>query len=127
MNDTHNKRRISRADYRLVCTLHTGETVTPCVIHNISLTGLFVETDDAGDISVGKKTSLVIEHFCPECTTSEIQCEIVRKDSRFLGLKVLAIDYDTLIRLKDLLTLLIPDKGKIDSEILKMIAGDKGE
>jgi hypothetical protein len=127
LNNTHNKRRISRADYRLSCTLHTGEAVTPCVIQNISLTGLFIEADEAEGISVGEKTNLVIEHFCPECTTSEIQCEIVRKDGRFLGLKVLAIDYDTFIRLKDLLVHLVPDKGKIDGEILKMIVDNKGE
>jgi len=51
---------------------------------------------DKGDgISAGEKANLVLEHFCPDCTVSEIECEIVRQNDRFFGLNVSAIDYDT--------------------------------
>lgn len=126
MDALHEKRRITRADYRLSCALHVDKRVVPCVVHNISLTGLLVETDKGDGISAGEKANLVIEHFCPECTVSEIECEIVRENGRFFGLKVSAIDYDTFMQLKDLLTLLIPDEGKIDNEIINMIASKKG-
>lgn len=125
MNDLHEKRRITRADYRLSCALHVGRRVIPCLVHNISLTGLLIETDKSDGISAGQKANLVIEHFCPECTVSEIECEIVRENGRFFGLKVSAIDYDTFMQLKDLLTLLTPAEGKIDNEILNMIASKK--
>lgn len=126
MYDLHEKRRITRADYRLSCELHVGKRVVPCVVHNISLTGLLIETDKGDAISAGEKANLVIEHFSPECTVSEIECEIVRENGRFFGLKVSAIDYDTFMQLKDLLTLLTQDPGKIDIEILNMIASNKG-
>lgn len=127
MHDQYEQRRISRIDHKLSCTLHVGERIMPCVVHNISLTGLFVEAGKGDGISTGAKAKLVIEHFCPECTVSEIECEIVRVNGRFLGLKVSAIDYDTLMKIKDLLSLLTPDKCKIDKEILNMIANNKGE
>jgi two-component system, chemotaxis family, sensor kinase CheA len=47
VNDLHEKRRISRVDYRLSCALHVGRRVIPCVVHNISLTGLLIEMDMA--------------------------------------------------------------------------------
>jgi hypothetical protein len=118
---------MSRIDYKLSCTLHVGERIMPCVVCNISLTGLLVEADNGDGISTGEKAKLVIEHFCPECTVSEIECEIVRQNGGFLGMKVSAIDYDTLMKIKDLLSLLTPDKRKIDEEILNMIANKKGE
>lgn len=127
MHDLYEKRGISRIDYKLSCTLHVGERIMPCVVHNISLTGLLIEADSNDGIPTGEKANLVIEHFCPECTVSEIECEIVRENGGFLGLKVSAIDYDTLMKIKDLLFLLTPDKCKIDREILNMIANNKGE
>lgn len=126
MHDLYEKRKITRADYQLSCALHVGRRVVPCVVHNISLTGLLIEADKGDGISAGEKANLVIEHFCRECTVSEIECEIVRENGRFFGLKVSAIDYDTFMQLKDLLTLLIPDEGKIDNEIINMIASKKG-
>ena len=127
VHDQYEKRRISRIDYKLSCTLHVGKKIMPCVVHNISLTGLLIETDYGDGIFTGEKANLVIEHFCPESTVSEIECEIVRENGRFWGLKVSAIDYDTLMKIKDILLLLTPDKHKIDKEIRNMIANKKGE
>lgn len=127
MHHQYEQRKISRIDYKLSCTLHVGEKIMPCVIRNISLTGLLIEADNGAGISTGEKAKLVIEHFCPESNVSEIDCEIVRKNGGFWGMKVSAIDYDTLMKIKDLLSLLTPDKRKIDKEILNMIANKKGE
>ena len=117
------KRRISRVDYQLLCTLSISGETCLCTINNISLTGLLVEVLDGPNLVEGMRASLLLRQFCPECNVSEIECRIVRKSGSLLGLEVSAIDYDTFEKLRGILIDLIPDRNMLDQEIINLLAG----
>ncbi len=121
MTNEREKRRISRVDYGLVCTLHCGQESYNCHIRNFSLTGLLVETELETSSTEGDSVSILLEGFCPETKLSEIQCEIVRTEGRFLGMKFSAIDYDTLMKLKNILYHVINDDDRINNEIFELL------
>ncbi len=115
------KRWISRVAYRKHCSLSVAGQAHPCIIHNISLTGLLVEVSECLDLVEGTRVSLLMEQFCPECILSEIECHIVRRSGCLLGLQVSAIDYDTFEKIRDILVALIPEKGVLDQEIINLL------
>lgn len=123
MKSREEKRGISRADYHHECRLIFNGFSTPCVIHNLSLTGFLVEAECGDALTVGERVAVVLEYFCPNFHLSEIECVVVRIRVPYIGLKFAALDYDTLMELKTILYKEIRDDEKINKEILKYFEG----
>lgn len=121
MNNKKEKRGISRADYSVVCRIVSQNMSAACHIRNFSLTGLLIDTDRSDLPEIGERVTIILKYFCPEIKHSEIDCEVVRILEGSMGLKFVAIDYDTLMELKTILYEVIGDYEKIDIEILKHI------
>ena len=122
MTQGNEKRGISRAEYQIDCQLvHKNGTLEGKLV-NFSLTGLLITCENSSIFKEGDSIDIVLKQFIETEFISEISCDVVRVDKTSLGLKFSAIDYDTLVKLKDLLYQLVNDNDKIDDEIFNYIA-----
>lgn len=126
MNERNDKRRISRADWNLGCSLVHNETSHDCHIRNFSLTGLLIETREPVAFQPGDDILIRISILGPENESSRIHCEVVRCGRKYAGVKFTAMDFDTLMRLKDHLCEIMQDDDKLDKEIIRLIRENAG-
>ena len=115
------KRRTSRADITLGCELTYNDTCYGCRIRNFSLTGLLIEAHrEFGFKSLEPVTLRVPLPGAPD-GPSPIHCQVVHCNARYAGVKFTAMDFDTLMALKDLLYRVMADDEKLEAEILRLI------
>jgi hypothetical protein len=116
------KRNISRTNSSLSCLLHYRSLVISGEITNFSLTGILFKTDSVHSCSIDEDVLVVLECFYADDTSSRINCRVVRNQGSCIGLKFTAIDYDTLMKLKDILSEAVQE-NTINDEIVKYIKG----
>ncbi len=126
MGEKNDKRRISRADWELDCSLIHNKRSCDCRIRNFSLTGLLIETREAVALTPGDNIIICFSTSSPEIECSRIHCEVVRCDSQYAGVKFTAIDFDTLMALKDRLYDVMQDDDKLDNEIIRLFRENTG-
>ncbi|MCG8484746.1 MAG: PilZ domain-containing protein [Clostridia bacterium] len=117
------KRRLTRADFDFDCRIEHDDSYINCKIINFSLTGFLILAEDPNFFEVGSKVSVFLDDLMDD-STSKVSCEIVRIEGKKLGLKFYAIDYDTLMKLKDLLAHLINDGAKVDNDLIRFLEGN---
>jgi hypothetical protein len=121
MSEYSEKRIISRVDYHKRCKIINENRKYTGIIQNFSLTGFLILTESTEDFEITDNVTVLLEGLTGE--TSEIECKIIRTGNNTLGLAFSAVDYDTLMALKELLSDLIDDKEQLEKEVIKMFEG----
>jgi c-di-GMP-binding flagellar brake protein YcgR len=105
------KRKISRAPFSAEAVVKHENAVFHCKLIDFSLTGFLLSDGSNGELDVGQHVNLEIASFQRNGSFCEIVCEIVRKEDAMLGVKCLAMAYDTFLIL--------------EAQLAKMITEDK--
>lgn len=116
--DIYTERRgLTRAEYVRSCSIHFSGGSCDCYILNFSLTGILVITDAKLKPGRGEKVIIKLEQFSPEISMARIDCEVVRLDGKKIGIQFNAIDYKTLMKLKEILFRVVKKRGSSKEEV----------
>ncbi|NPV90883.1 MAG: PilZ domain-containing protein [Firmicutes bacterium] len=124
MESKAEKRKVTRADYIIKSQARYKDRLFPGEIKNISLNGFLFSPDEVMDISEGDELviSIVLDGETADMR-SEINCTVIRKTEKILGLKFNVIDYDTLMLLKERLINTVGDKNRVNDEFINFLLG----
>lgn len=118
------KRNITRVDYPVKGQAEYNGAFFLGEIINFSLNGLLFRTDELMNVSAQEKVAITINwDEAGKGMVSTIHCNVVRKNNHILGLHFEAVDYDTLMLLKEKLSAEIG--GKINEEFIDFLIGSK--
>lgn len=118
------KRKITRVDYPIRAQAGYQGKVFWGEIMNVSLNGLMFMSDEPMDAAVKERVSIVIDWGGAEnALVSKIECIVVRKADRVLGLRFDVIDGDTLMLFREKMAAIAGDK--INEEFIGFITGIK--
>lgn len=121
MDTNLENRKISRANLKIEGQAKYKGILFKGRIENLSLNGFMFKSDEIIDITIGQKLTITIQILGEEPhMESNIDCIVVRKTDNVLGLNFSALDYDTLLSLKDKLVSII-GSDKINEEFIRFV------
>ncbi|HWQ79068.1 MAG TPA: PilZ domain-containing protein [Anaerovoracaceae bacterium] len=124
MDANEEKRMISRASYTVRAQAEYNGEIFQGEIINFSLNGLLFGSDRPMDIAEQERTTVTLFWDDKDKgVISTIDCIVVRKIHYILGLRFEAVDYDTLMLLKEKLAGRIGDK--VNEEFIDFIFGNR--
>lgn len=124
MDANEEKRMISRVSFPVRAQAEYNGEVFQGEIINFSLNGLLFGSDKPMDIAEQEKTAVTLFwNDKDKGMVSTINCIVVRKIHYILGLRFEAIDYDTLMLLREKLADRVGDK--VNEEFIDFMFGKR--
>lgn len=119
------KRRISRAAYKVPALAKCQGKISEGELIDFSLNGFLFRLTEVMEAAEGDKLTVIINLGDEtKVMISEINCLVTRRSQDVLGLKFEAIDFDTLMLLKEKLIMLSGDEEKINDEFINFLIGN---
>jgi Tfp pilus assembly protein PilZ len=109
------KRKFSRVDFKIVATVKHGPNRFIGAVSNLSLGGVFLDTDQKPPVGVVVDISVALDDQ-PE-NAVEITGRVARVTDEGIACTFDKIDFDSYIHLKNLVALNLGDESKIQEEI----------
>lgn len=113
------RRQFSRVVFRGQAELYCNGAEYPVVVCDLALKGALVETNEALDIALGDRASLVMT-LDDDGDQIELNGHLVHQEGRRLGLKCDDIDVDSLTNLRRLVELNLGDAHLVDRELSQL-------
>ena len=111
-------REFTRANLLARASIQYGNTVVDGHTENISLRGMFIETND--DIPLNTPVDVAVD-LRSSYSSFNINAKVVRKTANGVGLQMYKLSVDSFVRLRDIVVAKSEDPGKVMQETFKML------
>lgn len=110
------KRYFTRVDFTESASVKYGDELFYGNVENICLQGLFIKTKH----SVPLNTTLQVTVFSSPGTPINLSVDVVRCDENGIGLKIIKMDVNSFVQLRNTVVMQCNDHGRIMRETYKV-------
>jgi hypothetical protein len=112
------QRAFTRVNYLVRASIQYGNTVVTGHTDNLSLRGMFMETDS--DIPLKVPVNVSVDYRSRH-SSFNFNAKVVRKEKNGVGLQIHKISADSFARLRDIVNKNCVDSGKVMNETFSML------
>ncbi len=110
------KRRFSRANYRVETTLEAGSLKIKGQVMDVSLKGAFVCSREK--LPLGQHVDMVVEAD-PKASPIVVRGKVVRVVEEGIAIEFESLDLDSFVKLKEIVSYNIGNREKVSKEFIK--------
>ena len=114
-----NRRQFTRILFSIKAQLEIEESSYPVTIHDISLNGALVTSVDSHD-TLSRKLGVLSFQFEPSEDNVVMHIAVVHSQGNELGLRVNAIDIDSISQLRRMIELNLGDDEQLNKELSQL-------
>lgn len=116
------RRRFARTRYKVDVTLRYGTVTLFGSTQDISLKGLYVSELPEKDLPLYKAINLTLQL---QGLRLKLRGKIVRKDETGVGIEFDAMEFDSFLQLKNIVSLMIGDENQVTSEFVNHVTNHR--
>lgn len=121
MEQSQEQRKFSRVDFHIVATVKAGDRQLAGTVGNLSLRGMFIETDQQLPIGEEAEINIALSDQPSDQPEEELIIDVsgrvIRVTSKGIAFVFDKIDLDSYVHLKNIIALNTGDVAKIDDEM----------